>query len=49
MGESKLNFIFHNPNTEDETLKYITNIFTEIGKDIFESKINTYKCDKKTF
>ncbi|MCL2853718.1 MAG: hypothetical protein FWE20_11950 [Defluviitaleaceae bacterium] len=28
----KLNILYHNPNTDDETLKYIAAIFIEAGR-----------------
>jgi len=33
----KLNIRYHNPNTNDETLKYITRIFIEASKVKFEN------------
>ena len=35
--EEKLNIRYHNPNTKDETLKYITNIFIAASKVKLES------------
>ena len=31
LKRTKLNIRIHNPNTEDETVRYITRIFVEVG------------------
>lgn len=35
--QAKLNFKFHNPNTDEETLKILMRIFTEAGCARFEA------------
>lgn len=36
MKKTKLNYTFHNPNTEEETIKYISKVFTDVSKNKFE-------------
>lgn len=33
----KVNFRYHNPNTEEETLKFVTKLFIEASKVKFEN------------
>ncbi|MCL2253229.1 MAG: hypothetical protein FWC09_02190 [Lachnospiraceae bacterium] len=37
MNKTKLNIRYHNPNTEEETRKYIANIFIQASKIKFEN------------
>lgn len=39
LTKTKLNYRFYNPNTEEDTIKYITKIFTEVSKTKFEKAI----------
>ena len=38
-NKKKVTFRYHNPNTDEETLKYIVKIFTEANKEKFEQAI----------
>jgi len=50
--KAKVNFRFHNPNTDDETLKVLVRIFTEVSRTRLENMlresvmINTEKAPK---
>jgi hypothetical protein len=37
MDKPKLNIRFHNPNSDEDTLKYISQVFTEASKVKFEN------------
>lgn len=39
MKKSKINIVYHNPNTDEETAKYITDIFIEASRIKFESML----------
>lgn len=39
MAKSKLNYRFHNPNTPEETVKYISKIFMDVCRNKFEQRI----------
>jgi len=38
-AKPKLNFRYHNPNTEEETLKFVAKLFIEISRVKFENVI----------
>lgn len=46
MKRTKLNIRIHNPNTEEETIRYITNIFVEVGVRKLEKEVE--KAVKET-
>jgi hypothetical protein len=37
VGKKKLNFRYHNPNTDEETLKFLTKVFAEASRVKFEN------------
>lgn len=39
MEKPKLNYRFHNPNTQDETIKYISKIFMDVCQNKLEQKL----------
>ena len=39
MKKTKLNIRIHNPNTEEETVQYITQIFIEVGVRKLEKEV----------
>lgn len=46
MNKAKLKIRYHNPNTEEETRKYITNIFIEASKIKFENILRESSTEK---
>lgn len=39
MARPKLNYRFHNPNTPEETVKYISKVFMEVCQNKLEQKL----------
>lgn len=48
MKKTKLNIVFHNPNTDEDTIKYLTQVFAEVSlnrvvEELGERNSNTYQ------
>lgn len=48
MEKTKLNIVFHNPNTDEDTIKYLAQVFAEVSlnrvvEELGELKNSTYQ------
>ena len=48
MNKNKLIIRYHNPNTDEETLKYIAKLFTEAGRVKFEKMLRKAAANSNT-